>query len=80
MVRLEESNNSNNSSSKQNNNFKPTVEQAAQENQTPPCKICGKATVKRSFKSKEGTEGYFFGCSAWQRDGKGCNAQPIWIN
>jgi hypothetical protein len=81
IVRLEESNSTdtfNGSIDKQSS--KTEKQENNQTSTTPSCKICGKPTVKRSFKNKQGKEGYFFGCSAWQRDGNGCNAQPIWIN
>jgi len=48
--------------------------------ETPLCKVCGKATVKRSFKDKQGKEKYFWGCSAWKPNNQGCNATPVWIN
>ena len=44
-----------------------------------PCIKCGKLTVKRSFKKKDGKQGHFWGCSEWKKSG-GCDAPPIWIN
>jgi ssDNA-binding Zn-finger/Zn-ribbon topoisomerase 1 len=42
-----------------------------------PCIKCGKPTVKRSFKKKDGNQGQFWGCSGYRN---GCDAPPNWIN
>ncbi|KAF0250046.1 MAG: hypothetical protein FD167_557 [bacterium] len=47
---------------------------------TPPCKECGKPTVKRTFKDKEGKEKHLWGCSNWKPNNQGCNAKPVYIN
>ena len=44
-----------------------------------PCIKCGKSTVKRSFKKKDGKQGQFWSCSGWKKE-EGCDAAPIWIN
>ena len=42
----------------------------------PPCAVCQAPTVKRG-PAKSGN--YFWSCTAWRRDGSGCNAPPVWI-
>lgn len=86
-----DSNNANiNTVTKSQSNFTSTNKRPSETNKpetkqtteagTPLCKVCGKATVKRSFKDKQGKEKYFWGCSAWKPNNQGCNATPVWIN
>jgi DNA topoisomerase-3 len=42
----------------------------------PPCAKCGAPTVKRG-PAKSGN--FFWSCTAWRRDGSGCDAPPVWI-
>lgn len=73
-------NSSNSSNSSNNNRQNKTSQQQQNKETTPACKVCGKPTVKRSFKDKQGKEKHFWGCSAWAPNNQGCNAQPVWIN
>src|SRR5205085_4959213 len=41
-----------------------------------PCAKCGAPTAKRG-PAKSGN--YFWSCTAWRRDGSGCDAPPVWI-
>ncbi len=44
----------------------------------PACTKCGTPTVKRSYVSKKGKKGSFWGCINYKKTG--CDAEPIWIN
>ena len=70
----------NNSNSKQFSTQKQSSNQAQKQSSTPKCKVCGKVTVKRSFKTKEGEQKYFFGCSNWKPNNQGCNAKPVYFD
>lgn len=74
------SNSSKSSNTSNNNRQNNTSQQQQNKETTPPCKVCGKPTVKRSFKDKQGKDKYFWGCCDWKPNNQGCNAQPVWIN
>jgi hypothetical protein len=63
-----------------NNHLANTQSKQMLNDQPPPCKVCGKPTVKRTFKDKHGKDKHFFGCSAWKPNNQGCNATPVYIN
>jgi DNA topoisomerase-3 len=44
--------------------------------EAPACAKCGAPTAKRG-PAKSGN--YFWSCTAWRKDGTGCDAPPVWI-